>query len=176
MSSCTTLPLTRDTFYLFSPPEENSVKIKIVLGKALIPCPRTIANIPESAIKPTIGIYHRVKSRMTSCHVLLRPCILEVCGGKIASVLRGEQIVIFVRTLSSSNSFLVFVPDRARKKTGIDKLVSVSDLRENCPTGVIRRRRITSDCRLGLWRKGLSYLSELYVVGTASHDVTLFDE
>ena len=53
MSSCTTLPLTRDTFYLFSPPEENSVKIKIVLGKALIPCPRTIANIPESAIKPT---------------------------------------------------------------------------------------------------------------------------
>jgi hypothetical protein len=43
----------RDTFYLFSSPEENSVIIKIVLGKALIPCPRTIANIPESAIKPT---------------------------------------------------------------------------------------------------------------------------
>jgi hypothetical protein len=39
---------------------------------------------------------------------------------------------------------IVFSPDRAKKKVGMDRLCSVSDLSENRPTAVILRRRIVS--------------------------------
>ena len=37
-----------------------------------------------------------------------------------------------------------FSPDRAKKKVGMDRLCSVSDLSENRPTAVILRRRMVS--------------------------------